>query len=143
MINLKELLNEKQRLEKIVNGYTSKINERMYKFTGIKSMNYSDLKVQTSHTNDSAILNALEAVEELYDKRKKAMDKLDMTEDLIDDIYKKTNDRNIKIYMERNFYGFTAIQIGIRYEKSERQVQRICKEVKRRIEEQDGTKKEY
>lgn len=134
MINLKELLIEKQKLEKLVNNYTSRINEKIYNIVGVKSMNYSDLKVQTSHCSDSATLNALISVEELYKERQSYVEKLIMNQQIIDDFYKKTNDRNTKIYMERYFYGHSAIQIGIKFSKSERQIQRICKEYKKRLE---------
>lgn len=135
MLNLKEIITEKTILEKMINNYTARINEKMYKYCGVKSMNYSDLKVQVGHSNNSAMLNALASVEDLYNKRQMFVDKLDLVQKIINNFYQKTTDRNTKIYMDRNFFGYNAIQVGLKYGLSDKQVRRICKEINRKMSE--------
>ena len=55
---------------------------------------------------------------------------LDKVEEIITDIYNKTNDRNLRIYLEKEYLGLTNAQLELKYGLGRRRIQKICKKIK-------------
>lgn len=53
---------------------------------------------------------------------------LDEVSDVIKDIYSKA-DRNLKIYMDKKYYGLTNVDLELKYGIGSRQIQKICKKI--------------
>lgn len=51
---------------------------------------------------------------------------LDEASEVIKDIYSRA-DRNLKIYMDKKYYGLSNIDLELKYGIGARQIQKICK----------------
>lgn len=54
---------------------------------------------------------------------------LDEVGEVIRDIYTKTKDRNLKIYIEKKYMGLSNAQLEVKYGIGDRQIQKICKKI--------------
>lgn len=54
---------------------------------------------------------------------------LDEVENVIRDIYSRTDDRNLKIYMDKKYFGLTNIDLELKYGIGKRQINKICKKI--------------
>lgn len=56
---------------------------------------------------------------------------LDTIDDLVKDIYSKTDDRDLKIYLDKKYQKLSNAQLELKYGIGKRQIQKICKKVHR------------
>lgn len=54
---------------------------------------------------------------------------LDEVGEVIRDIYSRTDDRNLKIYMDKKYFGLTNIELELKYGIGKRQINKICEKV--------------
>ena len=54
---------------------------------------------------------------------------LDEAGEIIRDIYSKTQDRNLKIYMDKKYFGLTNADLELKYGIGKRQINKICKKI--------------
>ena len=54
---------------------------------------------------------------------------LDEVGEVIRDIYSKTEDRNLKIYMDKKYFGLSNIDLELKYGIGKRQINKICKKI--------------
>lgn len=57
------------------------------------------------------------------------IDSLDEVEDVITDIFKKTNERNLKIYIDKKYRKLSNAQLEVKYGIGDRQIQKICQKI--------------
>lgn len=54
---------------------------------------------------------------------------LDSIEDIINDISLKSNDRDLKIYLDKKYKKMTNDELELKYGIGTRQIQKICKKI--------------
>lgn len=57
------------------------------------------------------------------------MKELDKMQEKLREIYGKLEDRNLKIYFDKKYFGLTNAQIELKYGIGKRQIQKICKKI--------------
>lgn len=54
---------------------------------------------------------------------------LDEVGEVIRGIYSRTEDRNLKIYMDKKYFGLSNIDLELKYGIGKRQINKICKKI--------------
>lgn len=64
--------------------------------------------------------------EEAIDLISEIINSLNTVDDLIKDIYSKTDDRNLKIYLDKKYQKLSNAQLELKYGIGKRQINKIC-----------------
>lgn len=74
--------------------------------------------IQQYHTAEEALVLITDTISQL-DKMQESLRK----------IYNKLQDRNLRIYFDKKYFGLTNTQIEMKYGIGKRQIQKICKKI--------------
>ena len=75
------------------------------------------------------IINNYYTTEEALLMMSNMMKELDKMQEKLREIYNKLEDRNLKIYFDKKYFGLTNAQIELKYGIGKRQIQKICKKI--------------
>lgn len=128
LLELQKEYNEKQLFIKLLRDKIKLLNDRM---ENIKAMDIRDVSVLGSakRTDINDLLNQ---------KVKYEVDLNEAYEELglilpiikqLEEAYKQIGDRDKQIYIQRRIWGYSPVRIGVKWGISDRQVQKIVKNV--------------
>lgn len=121
---IKEIKEANETVEKL-NGITYETVEMLRARLEKCTSSVSDLNVQSSHRPHSREETLLLLAETTR--------LLDIAQESLKDIYKRIEDRDLRIYFDKVYFHLTNAQLEEKYGIGKRQIQKICRKLNKKV----------